>query len=833
MSILTAVFADGARTHAIFWTASISLALIAAGVLAFAAEPAAAPAGATKQPRGAPKPVDPPRAAEDFVKAAKPVTDRTPPAGYTGQYFKLYYPGISDEGEQRFAVTYTLWIPDGVKTLRGIIVHQHGAGMTASKEGSTAAYDLHWQALAKKWDCALLGPCYHVLNDGDWEAAGSIYWMDPRRGSEKTFLKALDDFAVKAEHPELAKVPWVLWGHSAGGIWSDIMSTLHPDRVVAVYCRSGSQPVFMDRPLQVPPTTITPAACAIPIMLSCGVKEKWITDKLMMTFKAYREKGGLVGFAADPRTDHECGDSRYFAIPYLDNCLALRLPEKWSKDQTLKAVDASKAYLAAVGSERTVPAAEFKGKPEEAVWLPNEAVAKAYAEYVKTGAVGDTTPPPTPFNLRVMPKGDQGTEITWSAEADLESGTGQFIIMRDGKELAKVPEKPVGFKEGRPLFQKMTYHDTPDQPMPDMRYLDASAKAGEKHMYAVVEVNGVGLKSKPTGDAPWPYVRISSVISYEVDPSWPERRPEVVWGPMSGATTDPQGNIWVVSRKNMQVIEYQPDGKFVQAWGEGLMAGPHEIKVDGQGNVWLVDNGKHCVLKCSPQGKVLMTLGTPGESGSDDRHFYKPTDVAISAAGDVYVADGYGNARVVHFDKDGKFVGAWGKLGVEPGEFNLPHAIAVDSKGRVYVGDRNNARIQVFTADGEFIEQWRNIVVPCAFCMTKDDELWVNGTSPMTWRRIDNMLGYPPKDQLVMKFNTAGKLLQLWSFPMGEDGKEQPGDLNWAHGMTVDAAGNLYIVDVMGKRVQKFVRVPEDSKATIEAVKKDYAATIAPAIFGK
>ncbi len=140
------------------------------------------------------------------------------------------------------------------------------------------------------------------------------------------------------------------------------------------------------------------------------------------------------------------------------------------------------------------------------------------------------------------------------------------------------------------------------------------------------------------------------------------------------------------------------------------------------------------------------------------------------------------------------------------------------------MGDRNNARIQVFEKDGTFVDQWRNIVVPCAFCMTKDDELWVGGTSPMTWRREDNMLGYPPKDQLVMKFNTSGKLLQLWSFPMGEDGKEQPGDLNWAHGMTVDAAGNLYIVDVMGKRAQKFVCVPEDSKATIEAVRKQYEA---------
>ncbi len=296
-----------------------------------AASPTSTAAAVTAKPRGAPKPMPAPRSAEDFLAAAKYVADRTVPIGYTGQYFKQYYPGLSDEGELRFAVTYTLWIPDGAKTLRGIIVHQHGAGMTASKEGSTAAYDLQWQALAKKWDCALLGPCYHVLNDGDWDAAGSIYWMDPRRGSEKTFLKALDDFAAKTGHAELSTVPWALWGHSAGGIWSDIMGTLHPDRVLAVYCRSGTQPVFMDRPLQVPPTTLSDAACGIPIMLSCGKKEDWITDKLLRTFRQYRAKGAPVGFAHDPRTEHECGDSRYFAIPFFDNCLAMRLPDKWSQ----------------------------------------------------------------------------------------------------------------------------------------------------------------------------------------------------------------------------------------------------------------------------------------------------------------------------------------------------------------------------------------------------------------------------------------------------------------------------------------------------------------------
>ena len=178
----------------------------------------------------------------------------------------------------------------------------------------------------------------------------------------------------------------------------------------------------------------------------------------------------------------------------------MRLPDKGSQDQTLKPVDMRQAWLVQPGGDTPVPAADYKGKVEEAWWLPNEAVAKAWIEYTKTGAVSDTTPPPTPFNVKVTPNVDRGTEITWDAEADFESGISQFIILRDGTELAKVPEKPVG-KFGRPLFQSMTYHDTPDQPLPEMRFLDASAKAGEKHAYTIITVNSVGLKSNPSREA--------------------------------------------------------------------------------------------------------------------------------------------------------------------------------------------------------------------------------------------------------------------------------------------------------------------------------------------
>jgi pimeloyl-ACP methyl ester carboxylesterase len=420
-----------------------------------------------------------------------------------GRYVQVEYPPSTAADELQVGVTYILWIPDGAPRLRGVIVHQHGAGLIAAEHGATAAYDLHWQALAKKWDCALLGPSYHVLGERtDTSPGGSELWFDPRRGSDKIFLKALSELATKSGHPELQTVPWVLWGHSGGGIWSNVMTILHPERVAAVFLRSGSAASFRNHP-EFPQPQVPAAVYAIPIMCNAGVKEKregaWngAWDGGLATFQEYRAQGAPIGFAPDPRTAHECGDSRYLAIPFIDACLAMRLPDKGSRDQTLKPVDMSKAWLAAFPGDAAQPAAAFGDNPNAAVWLPNEAVAKAWMEYVKTGATSDTTPPPAPFHVQVSAKGDQGTEIVWEAEADFESGIGGFIVLRDGKELAKVPQTPVG-PYGRPLFQVMSFHDTPEKPLPEMRYVDASAKSGEKHTYAVIEVNSVGLTSKPS-----------------------------------------------------------------------------------------------------------------------------------------------------------------------------------------------------------------------------------------------------------------------------------------------------------------------------------------------
>ncbi len=414
-----------------------------------------------------------------------------------GTYLEVSYPASTSPGELQLGVTYTLWIPDHVATIRGLIVHQHGCGVGACKGGAPAAYDLHWQALAKKWDCALLGPSFHQE-----EKQNCRLWCDPRNGSRKAFLKAIAELAAKAKHPELEKVPWCLWGHSGGGFWASLMQTTDPDRIVAIWCRSGTAFAYWEKG-EIDKPQIPESLYAIPVMCNPGAKENgnqrfnraW--TGAMAMFKAYRAKGAPIGFAPDPRTAHECGDSRYLAIPFFDACLAMRLPDRGSADQKLKPVDNKAAWLATLLSDKPEPACSYVGKADEAVWLPNQRVAQAWSQYVQTGAVDDVTPPPAPRNVHATPLPDQGVELTWDAEADFESGIQAFLIQRDGQDLARVPEKAIG-RFGRPLFQVMSYHDTPEKPLPEMRFVDRSGQAGGKHSYRVIAVNSAGLKSQPS-----------------------------------------------------------------------------------------------------------------------------------------------------------------------------------------------------------------------------------------------------------------------------------------------------------------------------------------------
>jgi hypothetical protein len=420
------------------------------------------------------------------------------PALGDGRIVEVTYPPSDRPGELVFGVTFRLWIPEGVSRLRAVIVHQHGCGKGACQGGETAADDLHWQALARKWDCALLGPSY-----GQEDGQNCRLWCDPRNGSRARFLQALDDLALQSGHPELARVPWCLWGHSGGGFWASLMQASDPGRVVAVWLRSGTAFAAWEKG-EVPRPQISDAVYQVPVMCNPGARENgdarfagaW-TGTLAM-FRAYRARGAPIGFAPDPRTSHECGDARYLAIPFFDACLAARLPEAGAPGAKLKAVNLDEGWLAPLQGERAEPGAEYRGDRKESVWLPNRDVAHAWMEYVKKGSVDDETPPPAPFALKTSGTAGGPIEVSWDARADLESGIRQFIVRRDGRELARLPEMPAG-RFGRPLFQGLSYHDTPEKPLRMMRFVDTTAAPpGSKPEYQVVAINGAGLESAPS-----------------------------------------------------------------------------------------------------------------------------------------------------------------------------------------------------------------------------------------------------------------------------------------------------------------------------------------------
>jgi streptogramin lyase len=196
------------------------------------------------------------------------------------------------------------------------------------------------------------------------------------------------------------------------------------------------------------------------------------------------------------------------------------------------------------------------------------------------------------------------------------------------------------------------------------------------------------------------------------------------WGSTSAIDVAPNGHIWVAERCGANtcagsmlpvVLEFEPSGKLVKSFGAGMFVFPHGMHVDRDGNVWVTDaqghGGKgHQVIKFSPDGKVLLRLGKAGIAGSRNNELNQPSDVVVGPTGDVFVADGHdagSNMRIVKYKADGTFVKTWGKPGSAPGEFNVPHGLAFDSKGRLFVADRANNRLQIFDQEGTFLEEWK------------------------------------------------------------------------------------------------------------------------------
>jgi DNA-binding beta-propeller fold protein YncE len=327
-------------------------------------------------------------------------------------------------------------------------------------------------------------------------------------------------------------------------------------------------------------------------------------------------------------------------------------------------------------------------------------------------------------------------------------------------------------------------------------------------------------------------------LAFAANADWAQLPPGYRWAEVAGVATDRQDRVYVFNRGERPLLVFAPDGSFLHGWGEGLFARPHGICVGPDGAIWCTDDLDHTVRKFTPDGRLLLTLGTsgrPSDTGATSHDyrsirrggppFHYPTNVAFSPEGDLYVTDGYGNARVHKFAPDGRLLLSWGEPGSGPGQFHLPHGIAVDREGTVYVADRENSRVQLFTPDGQYRGEWTDVARPCQVALDAAGLVYVAevGFRAGMWPGTE-----PPGPDAtggrVSVFDASGRLLARWG---GGRNPTAPGDFFAPHDVCVDGQGDLYVAEVVmsagGNRglvspdchsLQKFVRLPAEKPPT-------------------
>jgi len=322
----------------------------------------------------------------------------------------------------------------------------------------------------------------------------------------------------------------------------------------------------------------------------------------------------------------------------------------------------------------------------------------------------------------------------------------------------------------------------------------------------------------------------SSRFRYKVAEDWGQLPKGWRFHEVCGVAVDSQDRVYVFDRdREHPIVIFDRDGNFWDTWGNGIFNRPHSIRIGADDSVYCVDTGDHTVRKFTNEGKLLMMLGNknrPSDTGCNELDyraikrggppFNRPTDLAFAPSGEIFVSDGYGNARVHKFSTDGTLLLSWGEVGSGPGEFAFPHSICVDKYGKIYVADRENNRIQVFTLNGELITEWTGVTRPDGLFIDAEDNLYIAelGYRYGLWPWMAPPGPGSPLPRLSV-WNLKGELLAHWG---GEDSCA-PGNFCCPHMICTDSRGDLYVSEVnfsgAGKRglvpidchtLQKFVR---------------------------
>ncbi len=284
---------------------------------------------------------------------------------------------------------------------------------------------------------------------------------------------------------------------------------------------------------------------------------------------------------------------------------------------------------------------------------------------------------------------------------------------------------------------------------------------------------------------------------YEVIDNWAKLPDGWSFKDVGAVATDSKDQVYVFNRGEHPMMVFDRDGNFLRSWGEGQYPRAHGLHIDADDTLYLTDDGGHVVRKCTTMGKILMEIGTPGKPTPymSGLPFHRCTHTALSPTGDIYVSDGYGNAKVHKYSPDGKLIKSWGEPGTDPGQFNIVHNIVTDRDGWVYVADRENHRVQVFDGNGKYEAQWNNMHRPCGlFC-----NLGSPGAQPEfiigelgSGARVNRLHpGIGPRISIVDKKGTVISRLG------GQDG---PGNVTGKfiapHGVALDRHGDIYVGEV-------------------------------------